>query len=179
MLGPVLRGDQVSLEPSELDDLPLFRRWLGDLEVTRYLLVRFVPSEKQEQEFYDHISGDNAAIHWKIVAGGRTIGATGLHNIDWINRHAISGLFIGERGEWGKGYASEVVMLRTAYAFRELGLERLESESFVENLGMHRALEKSGYQKIGRRRHQVYRDGAWHDVFIFELLRQDWEAQPR
>ena len=84
---------------------------------------------------------------------------------------------IGDTSCWGRGYASEAVRLRTAYAFEELGLERLGSESFVENVRMHRALEKSGYHKIGRQRHYVYRGGAWHDVFLFELLREDWLAR--
>ncbi|MBV9281844.1 MAG: GNAT family N-acetyltransferase, partial [Chloroflexi bacterium] len=73
--------------------------------------------------------------------------------------------------------ASEAVRLRTAYAFQELGLERLESQSFVPNVAMHRALEKSGYQRIGRKRHAVFRGGAWHDLVMFELLRDDWLAR--
>jgi RimJ/RimL family protein N-acetyltransferase len=174
MLGPILRGKKISLEPIQHDDLEQFRRWLADPQVTRYLLTRFVPSAKSEEEWYEKAASDQASVYWSIILDGRAIGVTSLNRIDWLNRHAISGLFIGEVIEWGKGYASEVVQLRTIYAFEELGLERLETESLTENIPMHRALEKVGYQKIGQRRHYTYRGGRWHDAYIFELLHEEW-----
>jgi [ribosomal protein S5]-alanine N-acetyltransferase len=177
MLGPTLRGEKISLEPTNRNELDLYRQWFMDTEITRYLTMRFVPSEKGEEEWYERIASDDSGIFWNIVAGGRTVGNTAIATISWIDRHAITGLIIGDRSEWGKGYASEAVKLRTGFAFGELGLERLESESFVENAPMHRALEKSGYQKIGRRRHYFYRGGHWHDVYIFELLRTEWHLQ--
>jgi len=174
MLGPILRGEKISLEPMRLEDIDTFRDWLSDLEITRYLLVRFVPSRRQEEEWYDHAARNESSVHWSIVAGGTPIGNTGIHGIDWINRHATTGTIIGDREYWGKGYASEAVRLRTGYAFSELGLERLETESLAENHAMHRVLEKSGYIRIGLRRRHVYRGGTWHDAILFELLRQDW-----
>ena len=173
-LGPILRGERISLQPPRLEDLPIYRSWFANLEVTQTLLMRFVPSEKQEEEWYERVSQGDEHVVWRIVADDRTVGNTGIHSIDWINRHGETGLIIGEVAAWGKGYASEAVKLRTAYAFEELGLERLGSESFVVNERMHRALEKSGYQKIGKKRHAVYRSGTWHDVYLFEVLRDDW-----
>lgn len=174
MLGPILRGEKISLEPIALEALDLYLSWLSDLEVTQYLLARFVPSHKQEEEWYERVASSDDGVHWNIVLDGRPIGNTAIAGIDWLSRGGKTGLMIGDRSEWGKGYASEAVRLRTAYAFDELGLERLESESFDRNTYMHRALEKSGYQKIGRKRHCDYRGGVWHDRFIFELLRDDW-----
>lgn len=177
MLGPILRGEKISLEPAQLEDLPIFIRWFADPDITRTLLVRFPPSLKQEEEWYDRVASDDTTVHWKLVAGGRTIGVTGIHDIDRLNRHATTGTVIGERSEWGKGYASEAVRLRTVFAFEELGLERLETESFAHNRPMHRALEKSGYSKIGTRHRYIYRGGEWLDAHIFELLRDDWLAR--
>ena len=174
MFGPILHGEGMSLEPPRLEYLDTYLSWLANLDVTRYLLIRFPPSQKQEEEWYQRMAGSEVDVLWAIVVGGQAIGSTGLHNLDWINRHAASGLLIGEPSQWGKGYASQVVALRTAYAFQELGLERLETESFAVNMPMHRALEKAGYQKVGLRRHHIYRGGGWHDTYIFELLRDEW-----
>ena len=177
MLGPTLRGERISLEPPRLEDLPTYRSWFANLEVTHTLARIFAPSEKGEEAWYERVSSSDESVIWRIVAEDRTVGNTGIHGIDWINRHGETGLMIGEMSEWGKGYASEAVKLRTAFAFNELGLERLGSQSFVENVPMHRALEKSGYQKIGRMRHYFYRDGTWHDVYAFEVLRDEWRAR--
>ena len=40
---------------------------------------------------------------------------------------------------------------------------------------MKRALLAAGYREIGIRRQEHFRDGAWHDVWLGELLREDWE----
>lgn len=176
VFGPVLRGDRISLEPPRHADLDLFCRWFEDTEITRYLLKRFVPSREREEEWYQSAATNRATVQWGIVLDGRTIGTTALHDIDWINRHATTGTVIGDRSVWGKGYGSESVRLRTAYAFTELGLQRLETQSMAENFGMHRALERSGYRRIAVRRRYSYRAGAWHDSYLFELLREEWET---
>lgn len=177
MFGPILQGDRLSLEPPRLDDIPLFCDWFAHLEVTRTLLMRFVPSLQQEEEWFKRTAQSDAIVYWVMRVDGRTVGASALEEIDWINRHAGSGTIIGDPADWGKGYASEATRLRTDYAFQELGLERLETQSFAENSRMHRALEKSGYQMIGRRRRYVYKGGEWHDSLLFELLRDDWQAR--
>lgn len=174
MLGPILHGNAITLEPPKPEDLDIFRGWFADLEITRYLLARFPLTSEQEQEWYGAAARDDARVLWSIVAGGCTIGNTVIHHIDWINRHAGTGTLIGDQAHWGKGFGAESVRLRTAYAFNELGMERLETECFVENVPMRRCLEKSGYHKIGVRRRHLYKRGAWRDTLLFELVRDEW-----
>jgi [ribosomal protein S5]-alanine N-acetyltransferase len=180
MLGPVIEGEKIRLEPSGPEYLPEFIRWFADLRVTRYLLMRCPMTLKQEEEWFENMARDRTTVHWAIVAdsGGapRPIGVTGIHNIDWINRGAITGTIIGVESEWGKGYASEAVALRTAFAFNELNLERLETFSFAPNKGMHKALQRSGYREIGVRRRSMFREGQWFDTVLFELLRDEWKV---
>jgi RimJ/RimL family protein N-acetyltransferase len=176
MLGPILRGQKISLEPPEREDLSIIRLWFADMEITRYLASRFPLSQKSEEEWYDRSAASDNDIFWKIVVDGRAIGVTAIHAISWINRCGRTGLTIGEQAQWGKGYASEAVRLRTAFAFEEMNLERLECSSYVENLPMHRALEKSGYRKFGRARHVYFKNGEWHDEFLLEVLREEWLA---
>jgi RimJ/RimL family protein N-acetyltransferase len=176
MLGPVLRGDRISLEPAQPDQLPIFIRWLNDPEVNRYLPVRYSFTLEQEQQWYESTSKASDDVHWVIIAGDTPIGGTDLRAIDWVDRTASHGLMIGERSEWGKGYATEAVLLRARYAFETLNLERLETTSFAENTAMHRALQKCGYTKVGVRHSAHFRHGTRHDSYLFELLRADWQA---
>jgi RimJ/RimL family protein N-acetyltransferase len=176
MFGPVLRGELVSLEPPRPEYLETYRNWFSDMEITRNLLRRFTPSPRQEEAWFDHAAESQSDVLWAIVREGRAIGSTGIHEIDWLNRHAATGTVIGDRSAWGKGFGSEAVRLRTSFAFAELNLERLETESFAGNDRMHRALERAGYRVIGRRTRHIMREGDWQDVLIFELLRTDWAA---
>jgi len=178
MLGPIIRGTQIYLAPPQTEYLDTYRRWFADPAVTRYLLLRNPPSPQQEAEWFDRIARSDDDVVWAIVRteGDVLIGSTGLHSIDWRHRHANSGIVIGEREYWGKGYASEAMRLRTDYAFRELGLEKVLSSVFTGNEGSRRALEKAGYRQCGLLRRQRYFEGRWHDEWMGEILREEWEA---
>jgi RimJ/RimL family protein N-acetyltransferase len=82
---------------------------------------------------------------------------------------------IGEKDQWKKGYATEAMRLRTCYAFRELNLHKLMTEVATENEASRKALERNGYQTVGIRREQTFREGKWHDRWLGEVLRADWE----
>lgn len=174
MFGPVLRGDKISLEPPQPEDSGARVRWFADQRVARFYTSPGVPIEAQDRSSAERVARDESVVLWRIALDGRAIGNSTLFNIDRLNRHAGSSMMIGERSLWGRGFATEAVRLRTAFAFNELGLVRLESTSLVVNVGMHRALERSGYRKIARRRRHDFVDGSWHDDYVFELLRQDW-----
>ena len=156
MLGPVLEGEKIRLEPARAEHLPEFIRWFSDMRVTRYLLTRFPMTLEQEPEWFANVARDRNTVHWTITVGDRPIGVTGIHNIDWISRGADTGTIIGLPDEWGKGYASDAVGLRTKFAFSESNLEPLRRHSFAPNRGMHKALERSGYRRIGARTHAMY-----------------------
>lgn len=177
MLGPILRSDLVSLQPPRLEDMPTYLSWHAEPEVSHFLWGRpSVPSLRQQEEWYEHVAQAENEVAWRIVVEDRTVGRASIFGIDWLNRRAETSTVIGEPSLWGRSIGSTVVKLRCAYAFEELGLERLETTSLVGNVGMHRALERSGYRNLTRLHRFVYRHGDWHDVYLFELLRSDWQT---
>jgi RimJ/RimL family protein N-acetyltransferase len=178
MLGPILQGTKISLEPPRREDGALRCAWFADLELSRWWTSPDVPSLKQEEESFERWARDDSSVHWRIVLQGRTIGSAWLHSIDWRNRQAWQGMVIGERAAWGNGYGSETVKLRTTFAFQDLGLERLETSTLATNTGMQRALQRSGFRRIGVRQHRIYIQGAWLDEWIYELLAAEWAQEP-
>ena len=179
MFGPILRGEHVTLRPPRTEDLPRFVEWFADLEVTRYLGRRSPPSLQEEEEWFKRMAEDKNNVMWIIEVDGKAVGGTGIHAIDWINAHGTTGIVIGEKSVWRRGVASETMALRTAYAFRELNFHKLKTEVFAENEASRRALEKSGYREIGVRHEERWSDGGWHDTWLAEVLREDWEREHR
>ena len=178
MLGPVIEGERIRLEPPRLEYCPAYQRWFADTEVTRYLRYRTPASAKQQEEWLEETARDEHTVIWAIVLrdSGKLIGNTALEKIDWRNRRAESGTVIGEKGEWGKGYATEAMRLRTGYAFRELGLEKVYTFVFLPNDASRQALERVGYRQCGLHRRHLYLDGGWHDAWLGEILRDEWDA---
>ena len=175
MYGPVLVGTKVTLRPPDDSDTARFVDWFGDLDVTRYLLRRFAVGQLQEEGFLKALGDSTTDVFWMLEADGQAIGATGIHRIDWLHAHATTGIMIGVKSEWGKGRASEAMQLRTAYAFRQLNLHKLSSGAFVENEPSKRALVNAGYREVGVEREHFFREGRWHDHWICEVRRDEWE----
>jgi RimJ/RimL family protein N-acetyltransferase len=175
MYGPRIEGEQVTLAPPQLDSIEDYLRWFADTAVTRYLQLRNPPSHEQERQFLEHAATNPNSVFWSILVGERHIGSTGIEGIDWRNRTAKTGIVIGERDCWGKGYASEVMRLRAAYAFGELGLETLTTRTYGPNEGSRRALLKAGYREVGWLRRAVYLEGRFHDVWLGQILREEWQ----
>jgi RimJ/RimL family protein N-acetyltransferase len=171
----LLRGDKVTLRPARENDADHFVRWFADLEITRFLARRMAVSLQQEQEFLKKIGESTDDVWWVIEVENRAIGATGIHGINWLDANGTTGIVIGEKASWGKGYATEAMRLRTRYAFRELNLHKLMTEADAENEASRKALERNGYRSVGVRREQTFREGKWHDRWLAEVLRADWE----
>ena len=175
MFGPLLRGEKVTLRPGRESDAENFVRWFADMEVTRFLNRRMAITLQEELDFLKRIGESKDDVWWVIEAADRPIGATGVHGINWLDANGTTGILIGEKSMWGKGYATEAMGLRTRYAFRELNLHKLMTEVDAENDASRKALERNGYRTVGIRREQTFRDGKWHDRWLGEVLRADWE----
>lgn len=180
MYGPRLHGARVTLAPplsgtgsGYIDD---YLRWLANPVVTRYMLVRNPPSREEEEAWLRSMGANDTDVFWAILAGERHIGSIGIHGINWRNRSAHTGIVIGEQDCWGQGYATEAMRLRTGYAFNELGLETLTTEVYAPNEASRRALQRAGYREVGWLRRHVYLEGAFHDVWLGEALRDEWLA---
>jgi RimJ/RimL family protein N-acetyltransferase len=176
-----LSGPRVQLVPPDKAlHLENYLRWFNDPEVNRFLL-QFMPMTRMAEEaWFDSLPERKDSIVWAVHdETGRHIGATGIHNIDWRNRNAVTGIVLGEKSAWGKGYGSEVMQLRTRWAFEELGLHRIESECLADNIGSATCLARAGYRRIGVASKRHWRDGRWQDSILWELLDEDYFAARR
>jgi [ribosomal protein S5]-alanine N-acetyltransferase len=177
MLGPTLVGKVVTLAPIGLEHLENFCRWFADPEVTRFLTRDTPPTLTEEEAWFERASQSKQDVIWGLFVQDEHVGSIGISQIDWRNRRALTGIVIGDRKRWGRGVAGDAMRLRTVYAFEELGLEKLVTQVVEGNNASRRALERVGYQTVGIYRRHEYRQGRWWDVWIGEILLEDWRKQ--
>ena len=176
-----MQGERIRLVPADLDlHLENYVKWLNDPHVTRWLLRALPLTRLEERAFLERIAaGTPNDVFWAVHdENDRHIGGTGIHGIDWIHRSGITGIVLGDRTAWGKGYGKEVMSVRATFAFDELGLNRLESECFVENVASAKCLEATGYRRIGIARSRRFKHGAFRDTILWDLLAEDFRAAP-
>ncbi len=175
----MIYGERVRLRAIEREDVPRFVRWFNDPEVRQYLTMYRPLSRAEEERWVESLASrrEDIVLAIEVRAGDQWvhIGNVGLHRIDWKNRTATLGIVIGEREYWGKGYGTEAVRTMLRYAFGELGLNRVELETYSFNPRAIRCYEKVGFRREGVRRQALYRNGKFHDVILMGILRDEFE----
>jgi RimJ/RimL family protein N-acetyltransferase len=71
----------------------------------------------------------------------------------------------------GQGYGAAAQRNLAAYLFAQSTVERIEADTDLENVAEQRALEKAGFTREGVLRRAQWRDGGWHDMVLYAVLR--------
>jgi RimJ/RimL family protein N-acetyltransferase len=178
--GPMWRGDRVELGPVQREYLPKYVEWLNDWEVSHFLAhgVPLLLNLDDETDWFEQRRKDKNSMVFAILAlpEKQLIGNCAFHQIDWKNRWAIFGIVIGDKNYWNKGCGTDATRTLLRFAFEQLGLNRVELEVYDFNPRAIRAYEKAGFRRDGVRRQALYRDGAFHDIYLMGILREDWDA---
>ena len=96
--------------------------------------------------------------------------------LNGIVRGCFQSCFLGyrldERNQ-RRGYMTEAVSTVTDYAFRELGLHRIEANVMPRNRASLRVLEKAGYREEGLARKYLKINGVWEDHIHMVRLNEE------
>ena len=153
---------------------PYFQ-WMNDGEVTRFLEARFFPQSRSAlKSFIQSMSdGRNLLLGICLKSDNRHIGNIKLGPINTIHRHADLGLLIGDKSEWGKGYACEAIKALTDYAFSHLNLIKVSAGIYSTNIGSIKTFEKAGFVHEGQLKNQFFSEGEWIDHCLVAKFRSD------
>jgi RimJ/RimL family protein N-acetyltransferase len=173
-------GKNVRLRAIERQDLPGFVAWLNDPEVRKNLLVTVPLSQAQEDNWFEQnlrrpLEEQPLGIEVHTPKGWQLVGNCGFAKLDWHNRNAEIGIFIGDARFWNKGYGTEAMRLMVKYGFYTLNLNRIYLTVFETNHRGIRCYEKAGFIHEGRLRQAIYQDGRYIDMLIMSMLRSEWE----
>ena len=174
-----LAGTGCYLSPLSSEDAEICTAWLNDLELTRFLTLAPVNiSLDSEREVLQKIIREH---NYGIVEemSDTLIGVTGFVSVDNLNRTGEAGIFIGDKGSWGRGLGTEALNLLLYYGFQYLNLHSITLKVYSFNERARKSYRKCGFQEAGRLREAILREGEWHDVIFMDLLDRDFSWKPR
>jgi RimJ/RimL family protein N-acetyltransferase len=73
----------------------------------------------------------------------------------------------------GRGYGSAAQRAMAGYLFEHTPAVRVEASTEAANTAEQRALEKAGFSREGVLRKAVFRGGAYRDMVMFSILRDE------
>jgi RimJ/RimL family protein N-acetyltransferase/methionyl-tRNA formyltransferase len=145
----VLTGKKVTLRTlTQAHCNERYLEWMNDPDVNRYLESRFQTQTLDSlRSFVRNVEHSESDYAFAIEEneGGTHIGNIKLGGINQHHKYCDVGYFVGQRGLWGKGLATEAIKLATNFAFTELGIYHIRAGVYEENVGSIKALRKAGY----------------------------------
>lgn len=180
-----LDGGSVMLRPPRMAD---HREWAELRRASRDFLQPWEPTWPQDDltraafrrrlALYtrDRDLGQGFAFFVFSQADGALVGGVNLRNVmRGVAQSAQLGYWVG--APYARhGYISAGVRAVTGFAFRTLGLHRVEAACCTDNEASHRLLLKVGFAEEGIARGYLKINGNWRDHLLFGLIGDDASA---
>lgn len=113
---------------------------------------------------------NKSAYDFGIEKAGKIIGMISLIKVDFNNRNAEVGYWLGKK-YWRKGITEEALKLIIDFGFNSLNLKRIYARVMHPNIASAKLLEKVGFKLEGKLRKHVFRNNKWMDELYFGLLK--------
>jgi RimJ/RimL family protein N-acetyltransferase len=180
MIAPnLLRGEKVRLTAVNPADMAAISRWWHDSDFLRhYNTLPAAPrNEDQLSRRFDlsQTSPDTFLFAIRLLDEEDIIGLLEFDGVDWTNRTTFVSIGIGEPRHRGQGYGREAMELGLIFAFNELNLYRVCLTVFSYNAPAIALYERLGFTREGTYREHLERDGRRHDMYLYGLLRPEWQ----
>ena len=179
MANAFLVGKKTVLRPISVADAPLLTQWNNDPETRKYLARRFPLSDLDEKAWIEKVSiiSKTPSDVILIVESKEThevIGIMGLHNIDWLDRNAVTGTVLGTEHQ-GKGLATDAKMILLEYAFETLGMHKIISHAFSDNHKSIKYSKRCGYVVEATLKEEIFCEGKWEDITALACFYDGWK----
>ena len=174
-----LIGDRIYLSPrgTSEDEIQKFTEWMNDFEVTEYTgrsgqIVTLIG----EKEYLEDSARESKNRNFDIIElnENKLIGTLGLEHINWIERSAVLGIFIGDEDYRSNGYGTEAINLLLEYRFKYLNLHSIRLSLLSINERAHKCYKKCGFKDTGCSREKIFINYKYYDKLHMDILENEF-----
>jgi RimJ/RimL family protein N-acetyltransferase len=166
----MLSGAKVTLRPLRPEEFELMR------DAHARLSPFDPPDETKDRRLRERIERSGRLVDGMfdlgIEADGRLIGDVGARSGRSVLPPGVFefGIEIYDEADRGKGYGADAVRLLTDHLVEQLGAQRVQASTAVDNVAMRRVLERLGYREEGTLRgYMPNSDGGRDDYLLYAL----------
>lgn len=116
---------------------------------------------------------ENKSLNTVILYKGNIVGVAGFNSIDWLNKTAQIGYWLGEEFQ-GNGIMTNVAKTLTEYAFSELKLNKVEIRVAFGNKKSRSIPERLGFVNEGCIRQAEWLYDHYVDHIVYGALVEEW-----
>ncbi len=172
----IIKYEDITLRAIEIEDLELIREMINDPEIENMTGGGGLPVSKYQQEnWFKSLGNRNNEVRLMIETEDcGTIGMVMLTDIDYRNSTAqFHSKIATSKNIRGKGYGTKATNALVEYGFNQLNLNCIYSHIIEYNIASQRVKEKCGFKKDGVLRKRVYKNGKYHNIVVWSILKSE------
>jgi RimJ/RimL family protein N-acetyltransferase len=171
--------ENLFLSAIEEEDKDYLYSWFNDSEFLKfYDYYPPVPQSKEEvdknMKYYEN-NERSFIFAIRLKESNQIIGVAGYDDVISENKVATLFIGIGRNDLRGKGYGKEALKLLLDYGFNNKDFHRIQLNVLSFNERAIALYEKAGFVKEGTYREFVLRDNKRYDLYLYGLLKHEWE----
>lgn len=175
----MLRGEVIYLRLFEPEDYEKTYEWHNDFDLQKSTCgpLRFVSKEIEKNWVLNKTSHNQNELYLAIclIETDEMIGWYSINDIDFLNRKCnFSGVVIGDKRYRDGAAYQEASSLAFLYIINELNMNRITGSCLYENVLSRAEMESSGWKLEGIERQAIYKNGKYHDICHYAILRDEF-----
>jgi RimJ/RimL family protein N-acetyltransferase len=174
-----MQGRSVRLRRIQNKDLNWICQWWQDPELMRYYNRLPIANRCQvEAEIRENIRSQKRRDFVILRNGDTPIGLAYLSKISWKNKNCQVHVMLAEKNARKSSFCGvESVLLLLFYAFRELNMHRVETQTVEYATAAVKALKAVGFQLECQQANFYYQGGEYFFKYTLGLLQQEFEEE--
>lgn len=178
MTAPYLESPRLYYKALSLENCTEeYVNWLNDLEVILYLETGGNYTIEKLREFLNKIQNNSAILFWAIYLkeNNKHIGNIKIDPISMRHKRGEYGIMLGDKNEWGKGFAREATETILDYCFTVKNLHKITLGVVEDNIGAVELYKRIGFVTEGRlMAHGIY-GGKFCNVLRMAIFNNNWQ----
>ena len=176
----MLIGKHVRLRIVDSVDADYLRQLRNSPAVASQFQSRHFINDVAQKEFIARLAGTAENLYFiaEYAVSGERFGVYFVRHVDHRNQRGENGVFLDPEVHSDGVVALEAAFLLLQYEFSYLNLQKICAVVLASNTKAIRFNEALGMKPEGLQKKHVYFDGAFHDLILFSLFREDFEQTP-
>jgi UDP-4-amino-4,6-dideoxy-N-acetyl-beta-L-altrosamine N-acetyltransferase len=147
--------------------------WRTKESVTKFMFTDMEYNLEKQRQWFEKIRHSKTNKNWIITYDEYPIGLFTLSDIDLSNNKSSWAYYIGEADYTLLGGVFPAYVYN--YALGILKFNKMTIEVMEGNEKVRKIHKLFGCREVGILKQQIYKYNKYHDVYLYEILRVDWE----
>lgn len=166
---------KIFLKPITAEDTENIIRWRNKESVRKNFLDQRPFTVQGHTNWLNNMVNTGKVVQFIIYDKIENIpvGSVFLRDIDYTNKKAEYGIFIGEDIARGKGIGTDAAKAIVSYGFSKLKLHKIFLRVLSENKGAIRSYQKAGFTQEAYLKDEVLISGEYRDIILMAIINSE------